>query len=163
MSARLASQSTILPLPSSPHWAPMTVTFPTLLKLSCCAARAALGGEALCVQLQRAQFIGQGNREWAPGVLQLRYALSHAQFINNKGKPNEDHDHSCDRAWARLARSVQQERPAAGCGQLSGECRQCRRPGAIERRQCCRPDDRERRKCLARDEESRRQLVGCNE
>src|SRR5690242_2105035 len=27
MSARLASQSTILPLPSSPHWAPMTVTF----------------------------------------------------------------------------------------------------------------------------------------
>jgi hypothetical protein len=31
MSARLASQSTILPLPSSPHWAPMTVTFPTHL------------------------------------------------------------------------------------------------------------------------------------
>src|SRR6185503_16664764 len=29
MSARLASQSTILPLPSSPHWAPMTVTLPT--------------------------------------------------------------------------------------------------------------------------------------
>src|SRR5689334_245930 len=42
MSARLASQSTILPLPSSPHWAPMTVTLPTCL-LSCCAARAALG------------------------------------------------------------------------------------------------------------------------
>src|SRR5690348_10386100 len=31
MSARLASQSTILPLPSSPHWAPMTVTFPTVV------------------------------------------------------------------------------------------------------------------------------------
>src|SRR5215213_6143724 len=28
MSARLASQSTILPLPSSPHCAPMTVTLP---------------------------------------------------------------------------------------------------------------------------------------
>src|SRR6185369_6647233 len=31
-SARLASQSTILPLPSSPHWAPITVT---LAKVSC--------------------------------------------------------------------------------------------------------------------------------
>jgi hypothetical protein len=29
MSARLASQSTIFPLPSSPHWAPMTVTLAT--------------------------------------------------------------------------------------------------------------------------------------
>jgi hypothetical protein len=28
MSARLASQSTIFPLPSSPHCAPMTVTLP---------------------------------------------------------------------------------------------------------------------------------------
>jgi hypothetical protein len=26
MSARLASQSTTLPLPSSPHWAPITAT-----------------------------------------------------------------------------------------------------------------------------------------
>src|SRR6202012_4237559 len=30
-SARLASQSTILPLPSSPHWAPITVTFAILI------------------------------------------------------------------------------------------------------------------------------------
>jgi hypothetical protein len=33
MSARLASQSTIFPLPSSPHWAPMTVTFGNLNSL----------------------------------------------------------------------------------------------------------------------------------
>src|ERR1700754_718611 len=31
MSARFDSQSMILPLPSSPHWAPITVTFAMLL------------------------------------------------------------------------------------------------------------------------------------
>src|SRR6187399_312813 len=36
-SARLASQSTILPLPSSPHWAPTTVT----LAKACCFLRCA--------------------------------------------------------------------------------------------------------------------------
>src|SRR5262249_45539139 len=36
MSARSESQSTILPLPSSPHWAPMTTTFAmTVLTLGC--------------------------------------------------------------------------------------------------------------------------------
>jgi hypothetical protein len=32
----LASQSTILPLPSSPHWAPMTVTLAIKLPLLLC-------------------------------------------------------------------------------------------------------------------------------
>src|SRR5690606_5144703 len=39
MSARSDSQSTILPLPSSPHWAPTTTTFAITIPLVTCAGR----------------------------------------------------------------------------------------------------------------------------
>src|SRR3990170_1545800 len=110
MSARLASQSTILPLPSSPHCAPMTVTLPKIFPL----VRAPARSYGAVADASRARHDEGHRRREKPLPPPSRQASGRRDGVNLRSKNAQLRVYTDDRACLRRGQFNEDDHPCGG-------------------------------------------------